>query len=149
MSVSYRFVIVAALFVCLFIMGGCAIYAFSLFVLPLEDVFGWGRGDIMTAHTIFFLIMGGSAPLIGRFVLRYGAKKVMAIGALIGCLGFLSLTALQNLWHFYASYVVIAIGFSASGMVPATTVVSNWFKKRRGTAIGMVVSGIPTGGICL
>jgi MFS family permease len=147
--VFYGYRIVVVLFLCLFIMGGCGLYAFSLFVRPLQDVFGWGRGEIMTAHTIFFLVMGVSAPLIGRLVIRYGARKVMAIGASIGCLGFFSLTMLQNIWHFYASYIIIAFGFSASGMVPATTIVSNWFKKRRGAAIGVVAGGIPTGGIFL
>ncbi|MFC2045335.1 MFS transporter [Chloroflexota bacterium] len=148
-KIFYGYRILVVLFFCLFIMGGCGNYTFSLFVRPLQDEFGWGRGEIMMAFTFFFLIMGGSGPIVGRLIIRYGARKVMAIGASIGCLGFISLTQLQNLGHFYASYVVIAIGISACGAVPATTVLSNWFKKRRGTAIGIMATGVPTGGVSL
>ncbi|MFC2045844.1 MFS transporter [Chloroflexota bacterium] len=148
-KVFYGYWILAALFFCLFILGGCGIYSFSLFVRPLQDEFGWGRGEIMMAYTLFFLSMGGTAPLIGRLVIRYEARKVIAIGASIGGLGFILLTLMQNLGHFYASYIVIAVGLSASGMVPATTVISNWFNKRRGIAIGIVTAGIPAGGITL
>ncbi|MFC2045331.1 MFS transporter [Chloroflexota bacterium] len=148
-KVFYGYWIMAALFFCLFILGGCGIYSFSLFVRPLQDQFGWGRGEIMMAYTLFFLIMGGTAPLIGKLVIRYEVRKVIAIGASLAGLGFFSLTLIQNLGHFYASYIVIAIGFSASGMVPVTTVISNWFNKRRGTAIGIVTSGIPMGGVPL
>lgn len=146
-KVFYGYWIVVVLFFCLFIMGGCGIYSFSLFVRPLQNEFGWGRGEIMLAYTFFFLILGVTAPLIGRLVIRYGARKVMAVGASLAFLGFILLTLMQNLVYFYACYIIIAVGFSASGMIPATTVVSNWFNKRRGTAIGIVTAGLPAGGI--
>jgi len=148
-KVFYGYWIVVVAFFCVFINSGCGFYAFSLFVKPLQADFGWGRGGIMVALTILFLVMGAAALPIGRVVDRYGAGKVMASGAFIAGLGFVLLSLVHTLWHFYGGYVIVGVGMAAAGMVPATAVVSNWFKKRRGTAIGMMSSGIGAGGLAL
>ncbi len=146
-KVFYGYWIVVAAFFCAFMDSGCGYYAFSLFVKPLEADFGWGRGGIMAAFTIFLLVMGMASPFIGRLVDRYGARKVIAIGAFIAGLGFILLSLMNNLWYFYLGYTVIGGGMAAIGHVPATAVVSNWFKKRRGTAIGIMGMGFGAGGV--
>ena len=148
-KVFYGYWIVVTAFFCAFIHSGCGFYAFSLFVTPLQADFGWGRGGIMIALTIFFLIGGVTAPYVGRLVDRYGAKKVLALGAAITGLGFVLLSLVQSLWHFYGGYIIVGVGMAATGMVPATTIVSNWFEKRRGTAIGIMSAGIGAGGFAL
>jgi len=148
-KVFYGYWIVVTAFFSAFIHSGCGFYAFSLFVQPLQADFGWGRGGIMLALTIFFLIGGVSAPYIGRLVDRYGAKKVLALGAFVTGLGFVLLSLVQTLWHFYGAYIIVGVGMAATGMVPATAVVSNWFEKRRGTAIGIMSAGIGAGGFAL
>jgi len=94
---------VATAFFCAFIHSGCGFYAFSLFVTPLQAEFGWGRGGIMVALTIFFLIGGMSAPAVGRLVDRYGARNVIATGAFITGVGFVLLGLVHTLWFFYGS----------------------------------------------
>jgi len=148
-KVFYGYWMVVVAFLCVFITSGCGVYAFSLFVKPLEADFGWSRGGIMTAFTLFFLVMGGAAPFIGRVVDRYGARGVIAIGALIAGLGFVILSLMDNLWYFYIGYAVTGVGTVAMGPIPATAVVSNWFKKRRGTAIGIMAAGLGAGGFAL
>jgi len=148
-KVFYGYWILVATFFCVFIWSVCTIFHFSLFVKPLEAEFGWGRGEIMVAFTILFLVMGLVSPLAGRLLDRYGARKVIAIGALIGGLGFLLLSQTHNLWYFYIGYAVSGAGMAAIGLTPATAVVSKWFHKRRGLAIGIMGTGIGTGGISL
>jgi len=148
-NVFYGYWIVMATFFCLFIASGCGFFAFSLFVRPLQADFGWGRGEIMAAFTIFYLVAGVASPFAGRVVDHYGAKKVISIGALIAGLGFVSLSSMNNLWHFYVSYAIIGVGMAAMGHVPSSAIVSNWFKKRRGTAIGIMSIGIGAGGFVL
>ena len=145
----YGYWIVVATFFCLFIVSGCGFFAFSLFVRPLQTDLGWGRGDIMAAFTIFYLVVGVASPFIGRVVDRYGARRVISIGALIAGIGFMSLSLVNSLWHFHVSYAIIGIGMTAIGQVPSSAIVSNWFKKRRGTAIGIMSAGIGTGGFVL
>jgi len=148
-TVFYGYWILVATFFCAFIWAGCTIFNFSLFVKPLEAEFGWGRGEIMIAFTILFLVIGVASPFAGRLVDRYGARKVIAIGALIGGLGLALLSLTHNLWYFYASYAVSGVGMAAIGLTPATAVVSNWFHKRRGLAIGIMSAGLGVGGITL
>jgi MFS family permease len=147
--VFYGYWILVATFFCISIHSGSGFYAFSLFVNPLQIDLGWGRGGIMAAFTIFLLVMGVVAPSVGRLVDHHGAEKVISIGAFITGLGFILLSLMHNLWHFYGGYIVIAIGMAATGVVPMTAVVSNWFKKRRGTAIGMMSAGFGAGGFAL
>ncbi len=145
----YGYWILVAGFLCLFIESGFSYYAFSLFVTPLQTDFGWGRGEIMLSRTIFLGIMGLTSPFVGRLVDRYEPRRVMSIGAFIGGIGFLLLTQTHNLWQFYAAYVVLGLGMNGITQVPISAVISNWFKKRRGTALGIASTGIGVGGLVL
>jgi MFS family permease len=148
-KIFHGYWIVTATFFLLFIYSGFGFFAFSLFVKPLQADLGWGRGDIMAAFTIYFLVMGVTMPFVGRVIYRYEAREIIAIGTLIVGLGFGSLSLMNDLWHFYAGYAVIGLGMATMGHVPSSTIVSNWFKKRRGTAIGIMSSGIGAGGIAV
>ena len=133
----------------MFTYAGTGYYAFSLFYKPLEAEFGWGRGTISVAFTIYFVIQALTSPFIGQLVDRYGARKLITLGALISGLGFLWLTFMQDLYSFYGGYVVIGLGATAMGIVPTTQVVSNWFTKRRGFALGIMSTGIGAGAVVL
>ena len=100
----YGYWIVLVAFFCALVHAGCGFYAFSLFVTPLESEFGWGRGEIMLALTLFFFISGLSAPVIGRLVDRYGSKIVMSTGALVTGIGFILASRVNSLWLFYVGH---------------------------------------------
>jgi len=148
-KIFYGYWIVAATFLCLFIFSGCGFYAFSLFITSLQADLGWRRSEIMVAWTFFFLIMGVASPFVGRVVDRYGVRKVISIGAFIGGLGFVLLSLMSELWCFYVGYAVIGVGMAAMGTVSASAVVSKWFQRRRGLAIGIMSTGIGVGGLAL
>jgi len=99
----------------------------------------------MIAFTIFMVIQGVLGPLVGRVVDRYGVKRVIGIGAMVTGLGFVLLSQISNLWEFYLSYTVVGIGMTAIGPIPASAVVSNWFERKRGLAIGIMSSGVGIG----
>lgn len=103
----------------------------------------------MLGFTIYFLLTGLAAPLAGSLVDRYGVRGVISVGALFTGLGFVSLYLVQNLWHFYIAFFFIGAGGAALGQVPASAMVSNWFVKRRGTAIGIMSTGIGVGILAL
>ncbi len=146
--VFYGYWIVIAAFFFAFILSVCY-YTFSLFVKPLQTDFGWGRGEIMTAWTIFYLVMGVTSAYVGRLIDRHGVRKVVAIGAVIAGLGFVLLTQIKHLWYLYIGYTIIGVGIAAVSQVPASVVVTNWIKKRRGTTLGLMSTGFGAGGFAL
>ena len=141
--------IVVAAFACLFIFSGLGYYAFGLFVTPIQSDLGWGRADIMAAFTVFFLVQGLASPLIGWALYIVEPRKMIAAGALAVTLGFILLSQMEDHRSFYLSYALVGAGMAAMGHVPVSTVVSNWFKRRRGTAIGIASTGIGAGGLVL
>jgi MFS family permease len=103
----------------------------------------------MMALTVYFLVQSAVSPFIGRLVDRYGGGKLIAVGAVVAGLGFVMLSFTSALWYFYVGYAVYGIGNIVTSHVPTTAIVSNWFKKRRGVAIGTMGIGIGLGGLVL
>jgi MFS family permease len=130
-------IIVVAFYVCL-VFSGSIFFAFSLFVKPLQEQFGWSRSNIMGAFTCLYLALAFTSPFAGKAVDRFGAKRVMALGGAIMAIGFLLLFALNSPLYFYLGNIIVGIGGSATGPIPGTAVVSDWFRKKRGLAIGIM-----------
>ncbi|MBI2829586.1 MAG: MFS transporter [Chloroflexi bacterium] len=145
--IFYGYWILAVSFTSLFVASGLAGYSFSLFVTPLQEEFGWGRAAIMLANTMRMGIQILIAPIIGRLVDRYGPKLIMVAGAMIQALALGLLSQTHALWFFLACYVIEGIGFAALFTIPTTALVSNWFKKRRGWALGIAAIGVGVGGV--
>ena len=103
----------------------------------------------MLGITILYLAMAVTSPFVGRLVERHAVSKIVAVGALIASLGFFLLSQLHGLWFFYGGWMVVGVGQAAIGPTPASAAVSNWFKKRRGTAIGIMGIGVGAGGFVL
>ncbi len=148
-GVFYGHWIVGFMFLCLTISMGCGSFAYSLFVKPLNDALGWSRGEVMGGYTVFFVTMGLVSPLVGRLVDVRGARQVIPAGALVMGLGFVLLSTMSSLLLLYLGYALVGVGAAGFGSTPSSAVVSNWFKKRRGTAIGLSSAGIGAGGVVM
>jgi len=145
----YGYYLVAVTFVFLTLFNGCAVSVFSLFVRPLEESLGWGRGQVMAGFMFFYLLVGFASPVVGRFVDRYGARPVIPVGAVAYAIGLLLLSQTSDLWLFYLGYALVGTGGAAIGPVPCSAVVSNWFKRKRGMALGLMAAGIGAGGVVM
>jgi len=139
--------VLAACFLLNVISAGCGPISFSFFVTSLEKALNWSRTEIMTGFTLFFICAAISAPFSGRLVHRYGARKVVATGAFASCIGYILLSQLNSLWQYYIGYALIGTGVAATGPVITTLIVSNWFIRRRGMAIGAMSMGAGTAGM--
>ena len=108
------------------------------------------RPDHGCPYALPFLASGLTGPFVGRIVDRYGPQKVIATGGLVGAMGYMTcrpgkrgLAVLRELHHKRVS------PWRGSGTVPTTAVISKWFKKRRGTAIGIMSAGVGAGGLVM
>jgi len=143
----YGYWVLAACYLLTFLNAGCGPISFSFFITSLEKSLGWSRTEIMTAFTLFFIFTAVGAPFAGRMVHHYGARKVVSAGVLLASLGYILLSRTSALWHFYIGYSLVGIGFSSTGQVITTLVVSNWFVRRRGMAVGAISMGPGTAGL--
>ena len=78
---------------------------------------------------------------------RYGPRRIILVGYLIMGAGFIAFSKISNLTEFYFAFAFIAFGASLSGFLPMSTAVTNWFIRRRGLAMGILLSGISIGGL--
>lgn len=120
-------------------------YAFGVFFKPLISEFSWSRAATSGAFSVIMIVYGLSSILMGRLSDRYGPRiAVFCGGVLIGLGTFLS-SWINSVWQLYLFYgLIMGMGMGAS-YVPVMGVVSRWFWKRRGLALGIVVAGIGLG----
>ena len=145
----YGWWIVAGSFLILFITVGIGLYAPPVFLVPLQEHFGWSRAAIATASAIAAVVSGMVSPFVGAWIDKYGSRKVMTFGALLMGSAFLLLSAMGALWHLYALSALAAVGITCCAWIPTQTLISNWFNKKRGLAMGIALTGIGLGGLVM
>jgi MFS family permease len=127
--------------------GPIIVTTFGVFLKPLSQEFGWNRAQISLAFSLATLGVTLGAPFIGRLVDRFGARMVILPTVLLFGLSILSLSFLSaQLWHFYALYLFMGVVGSGTTPVPYAKVLSRWFDRKRGLALGLAVAGSALGG---
>ncbi len=111
-----------------------------MFIIPLEEEFGWTRTEVNVALSLGVLT-GVFSPFAGRYMDRFGARWVMAIGLGIIAVGFFLRAAMGELWQFYVFSAVIFAGTAGVTNLPAGRLVTLWFAKTRGRMMGFVTAG--------
>ena len=105
------------------------------------EEFGWERGSTALMFSITILFYGLVAPAAGGLVDRFGPRLVLPVGACIMGGGFVLCSLARTQWHFYLFYgVIAAVGLSIAGWTPLTTMLSNWFVKKRGLVFGILAA---------
>ena len=92
---------------------------------------------------------GVAAPVVGLLTDKYGPRKLVFAGSILAGLSFILLSRTNSLWSFYVFFILLSIGTSFCFTVPGYTAIANWFKKRRGTALGLSIAAIGGGGILI
>ena len=110
-------------------------------VLPLERDLAASRTAITGAFSLSRLEGGVTGPIEGYLIHWIGPRRYMMGGWVIFGVGFILLGMSQNLYHFYASFLLITLGQSIAGFLPIVTVLVNWFYRWRGRAIAIYQLG--------
>jgi sugar phosphate permease len=141
--------IVAGGFALLFLFAGAGFYSFSIFIKPLEDDFGWSRSAISLAMSLYMVLHGVAGPFVGHAIEIHGPKKVMTLFAVLSGAAFVLVSFTSSLWFFYLAYCLLSLATTGIGFIPVSTLLTRWFIRRRGTAIGFAMVGISVGGLIL
>ncbi len=124
------------------------VYAFGVFFKPLSEEYHAGRGAISLAFTLQNLAAALFAPLTGRLIDRFGARRVILPGtAIFGMMLVSSRLIGGKLWYFYVFLTALGIIQGCTSPVSYGVVVSHWFNRRRGLGLGLMMLGIGVGAI--
>jgi MFS family permease len=130
------------------VVGGFYLVSFGMFLPFLIKEFGWNRGYASLAATINIIIMGVCGPLAGAFIMKYGAKRSIVMGNCIGFIGFALLCFHSRLWELFLAYgILIGVGAGFGGLLASTTVINNWFVRKRRMALSIFLGSGGAAGI--
>jgi len=121
------------------------LYAWSIFVAPLEKEFGWKRAQTSTVFGIAVVVFALTFIVAGRLQDKYGPFKISLIGGILVSLGFFLCSYTHSLNWLYVCFGVIGglgNGFGYSTPIP---VMAKWFPDKRGLAVGLAVGGYGAG----
>jgi MFS family permease len=140
----YAWVILAVCFLVSTLIAGINT-SFGVFLVPLSRQFGWSAGAISLAYSIFMMTNGLSAFAVGRIGDKYGSRLVFFIGGMLFGLSLLLTSMMTEVWQLYLYYGIMA-GIGRSPLnVTLVSMISRWFSKHRGLAMGIVNSGTGAG----
>ncbi len=121
---------------------------FSIFLGPLRAEFGWTQSQTFTGLLLVTAAVTIAAPFIGSLVDRFGARRIIIFGFLMeGAVIASFATQTESLLTFYARYIALAILGLGTTHVAFARVISVWFDRRRGLALGIALAGLGVGGI--
>lgn len=144
---SRQFQVAATSFVALFSIVGLALYGLPFYYDFMVREMGWSRAQVTSGNAISKLLIG---PLFGFaagwIVDRFGPRRLMMAGILMAGGALIGIAHMTTLWMFYLFYIFNALGYVCGGPLPNQVLISRWFDKARGKAMGFAYLGIGIGG---
>jgi MFS family permease len=138
---------------CLGVMAGFGslfVYTFAVFVKPLSAQFGWNRESISLGFGLAAITLGVVSPLLGRWIDRFGPRRIILPCMTVYCVAILSLAFLRSqLWQFYVTCIVLGLVGNGAAHLAYSRSISTWFQKRLGTALAFVMVGAGLGAMIL
>jgi MFS family permease len=122
-------------------------YAYGLFLPAMGETFHWSRSALSGPYVLFSIIAGFLGPVAGLSVARFGPRKNLIGFNIIAVLGLLGLSQVEAIWQVYLFFGVMAgLGIAFGEFIPITTVINNWFIRRRSMAMGLFLASGGVGG---
>lgn len=138
---------------CLGVMAGFGslfVYTFSVFVKPLAAQFGWSREAISSGFAIAAVTLGVCSPLLGRWIDRFGPRRIILICMSVYVCAIASLSLLRSgLWQFYLTCFVLGVVGNGAAHLAYSRSISTWFHRRLGMALALVMVGAGLGAMIL
>lgn len=126
------------------------VFSSGVFLKPLVQEFHSGRGTVSLAfalqHTMTALVL----PFAGRLIDRFGARKVILPSTFMATLILLSAYfCIGRIWQLYLFYLALGLANSPTGPMPYAYVISHWFDRYRGLALGFTMLGLGAGALIM
>ena len=140
----YGYIIVILCFLMLLVSFGI-MDSFGVFMKPFISEFAWSRWMISASYSLSFLIFGFVGIVMGGLTDRFGPRVILTCCGLFLGLGYLLMSQLSALWQLYLFQgVIVGVGMSAL-YAPVMSLIARWFVRKRGSMIGLALSGMGLG----
>ncbi|MDE2379769.1 MFS transporter [Bradyrhizobium sp.] len=144
-NIHYGWVMVGVTFLAALISAG-TVGAPGVFIVPLQNEFGWSTAEISSALSIRFILFGLMAPFAAALLNRYGLRNVTLTAQLIVVSALVASLAMTQVWQLMLLWgVVIGIGTGMTALVLGATIATRWFAARRGLVVGIMTASVATG----
>ncbi|WP_316202148.1 MULTISPECIES: MFS transporter [unclassified Bradyrhizobium] len=144
-NIHYGWVMVAVTFFTALVSAG-TVGAPGVFIVPLQQEFGWSTAEISSALSIRFVLFGLMAPFAAALLNRCGLRNITLLAQLIVVSALLASLAMTQVWHLVLLWgVVIGIGTGMTALVLGATIATRWFVARRGLVVGILTASVATG----
>jgi len=139
--------VAATTFVVLFCIVGLALWGLPFYYDFMVQQFGWTRAQVTSGNALSKLVVGPVFGFIAGWIIdRFGPRRVMMVGILMAGGALVGLGLVSTLRMFYLFYFFNALGYVCGGPLPNQVLLSRWFDKSRGKAMGFAYLGIGIGG---
>ena len=139
--------VTAAAFVVLFCVVGLALWGLPFYYDFMVEQFGWTRAQVTSGNAVSKLLVGPAFGFIAGWVVdRFGPRRLMVAGVIMAGVALIGLGSISTLGMFYLFYVFNALGYVCGGPLPIQVLLTRWFDKSRGKALGFAYLGIGLGG---
>jgi len=134
-------------FLSLFSLVGIMFYGLPFFYDFWVQNFGWSRATVTSGNAFGKIVVGLFAFFAGWVIDRFGPRRAMLTGIMMGGMALIGLSMVTALWQFYVCYLFSALGYICGGPLPNQVLISRWFDRSRGKAMGIAYLGIGIGGM--
>ncbi|MDO8567855.1 MAG: MFS transporter [Dehalococcoidales bacterium] len=143
-SIPYGWVLVGVAFA-MYTVTSAIQNAFGIFVLPLQETFGWSRATISWAMTIHMVVYGLGMVPTGWAMDRINTRLLFGTAAVLVGIGLVLCSRISQPWQLYLLYgLPLGIGISICGPV-LVAIIIRWISKNRGLALGISSAGVGFG----
>ena len=146
--ISEPWKIVIAIFIMLTFTSGLGFYIQAILVQGLIGK-GFSIELASSGISIFFLSTGVAGLVIGRLLELVDIRWIVGVGTVMFAGALVSIGRVSSPWELYVAYIVFGIGYSATSILPSTTLIARWFRDNQSRAMSIAMTGLSFGGFFL
>lgn len=141
----YGWYLLVAAVLCMAVASGLSFWSIGFYVTPLEEQFGWSRLAVQSGIAVSLAVSGIGSPLAGKVCDARGPRFTIIIGTVLTCATYALLATTSSLfeWYFFFSLNAFFRGFMF--YIPFQVLISRWFDRKRGRAVGIMATGFSLG----